>query len=179
MDVRIPDDLPPFGNLPEPDEHDPADGAPPAAGHDRVTQEAAHADGAAPVKPNGKRVRVGAERVRIQTSGDKLAENIDEAVAVLANDADIYTQGPTLVLVTRADETDKDKRTIVGTPLVGPLGVPTLRERLTRLAETQKWLSKQEKWVACVPSDHLLLDFWRVAFGPGSASWSASSKRRA
>ena len=107
--------------------------------------------------PNGSvRKRVAAVPACIQLSGANLHEDIDKALHFLAEDPEVYAQGPQLVRVVRAAGTDEDGVTVEGTPAIRPLAIATLRERLTKRCLFQMWAHRGKKWIDTQPTDHLL-----------------------
>lgn len=106
--------------------------------------------------------------VKVSTA---LAEVIDSADAVLADDPDVYVRDYKLVHVTRVSPleaqasrdvklTNEDgsyemrKSLVAGTPRIHPMEIPTLRERLTRVARFEK--KKDDDWIPRIPSDPIV-----------------------
>jgi hypothetical protein len=84
-----------------------------------------------------------------------LADVTDTVVARLATDTGIYQRDGTLVHVVRAEPEDDKSRVREGTPQVHTMMIPTLRERLTRVAKYLKQDARNMKWSPSIPSDQL------------------------
>lgn len=102
-----------------------------------------------------------------------LAECIDAAECVLADDPDVYIRDYGLVHVTRVTHLEAQaspdvrikeadgstslfKSLVAGTPRIHQMAPATLRERLTRVAIFEKWSKTQDDWAPCLPSDPIV-----------------------
>lgn len=75
----------------------------------------------------------------------KLGAIVDQAMVALAGDPTLYCRGGELVHIVHLEST--------GTPIIRPVTLPTLRERLSRVAYWLKWDKGEEKWAHTLPSE--------------------------
>jgi hypothetical protein len=94
----------------------------------------------------------------IVLSAPALADNIDAAVRVLADDPEVFQRDHRLARVLGArPQTDAEARFLPeGTPVIRELEVATLRERLTRRAQWARWDGRSESWRMGCPSGDIL-----------------------
>lgn len=89
--------------------------------------------------PNERRVRVGPDLMRVA----------DDAVVYLADDLAIFERDMALVRVVRAEVAQGGIP--AGTPRIRPVTLPTLRERLSALANWEKEDKRSGSWRRCAP----------------------------
>jgi hypothetical protein len=142
----------------------------PAAHMNGVDGAAGATSGAAHVDP--VRVRVGAE-IKITTA---LRENVDDAIAALRVDENLYQRDGRLVHVTRVSRAESEaspqanvgaaktphRALVEGSPQIRELAIPTLTERLAHCASFKKWKQGRRKdgsdsaWVGALPSSPIV-----------------------
>lgn len=99
----------------------------------------------------------------------KLLENTTEAIAALRRDENIYQRETKLVFVTRVtreqseespemmgDDGKIHRQLVEGSPQICEMETPTIRERLSDVANFQKWNKKSEEYVPIVPTDEIV-----------------------
>ena len=113
----------------------------------------------------------------------KLLDNSSEAVAALSRDENIYQRETKLVFVTRVTREQSDdspeimgddghthRQLVEGSPQICEMETPTLRERLSDVANFQKWNKKTEEYVPIVPTDEIVGAVRKRANWPGIRS---------
>lgn len=113
----------------------------------------------------------------------KLLENTTEAIAALKRDENIYQRETKLVFVTRVTREQSEESTPVmgddgqvhrqlveGSPQICEMETPTLRERLSEVADFRKWNKKSEEYVPVVPTDEIVGAVRKRANWPGIRS---------
>jgi hypothetical protein len=89
--------------------------------------------------------------------GPDLHRVVDEAVRALAIDREIYQRDGALVRVVRVAEPDAAReRMTAGTPQIRAIPIPTLRERLTRVVDFQRFDKRSDGWVQTIPPDRVV-----------------------
>jgi hypothetical protein len=99
----------------------------------------------------------------------ELYVNVDEAISALRADDDIYHREKKLVHVARVtheqsssssvvvtDDGEEHRQLIEGTPQICELEIPTIRERLSRIAVFHKWVEKMHRNVPILPTDEIV-----------------------
>lgn len=91
----------------------------------------------------------------------ELANVIDDAIGALKFDRGIYQRDGRLVRVLGAASTPDDAKATIpriaeGTPQVRELPIPTLRERLTRVARFEKFDGRAKRWTKSTPTDAIV-----------------------
>ena len=102
--------------------------------------------------------------IRVTT---ELYKNVDEAIKALRSDPNLYQREKKLVCVTRVSREQSDASSLVvtddgemhrqlveGTPQICELALPTVRERLSKVAVFQKM--KSEELVPIIPTDEIV-----------------------
>jgi hypothetical protein len=114
-------------------------------------------------KPQRKRVlRVAGSpdddpRPLVYMQAGELHQSIDEGIAALEADPDLYQRDHALVHVTLATEEDLGTLKIVpGTPQIHQISTDTLRERCTRYARWLKYDKRSEQWERANPTDNIV-----------------------
>jgi len=113
----------------------------------------------------------------------KLLDNTSEAVAALSRDENIYQRETKLVFVTRVtreqsenspeimtDDGQTHRQLVEGSPQICEMETPTLRERLSDVANFQKWNKKTEEYVPIIPTDEIVGAVRKRANWPGIRS---------
>jgi hypothetical protein len=120
-------------------------------------------------RPGRRRPAAASRKLKIQVG--VLGETIDESEQALANDPDVFVRDYKIVHVTRATRLQEEKSAdvhlargdgtfmtrksvVADTPFIHIMELPTLRERLTGVADYEK--IKDDDWVACWPSDPIV-----------------------
>jgi putative DNA primase/helicase len=92
--------------------------------------------------------------IRLGASIHRMA---DDAIAALANDSTIYQRANQLVHVVRSVEPPRLRDGSIvrdaGVPIIRPVALPTLKERLSACALWLRYLAKEKKCVPAAPSD--------------------------
>lgn len=83
----------------------------------------------------------------------ELHETVDQAVETLSLDPDIYQRDGELVRIIRIAEAEADALTLAGTPAIRPVSSATLRERLTRFADWERFDARSDTYRKCIPPD--------------------------
>ena len=96
-------------------------------------------------------------------------ENATEAIDALKRDDDIYQRETKLVFVTRVKREQSDesesvtgddgqvhRQLVEGSPQICEMETPTLRERLSRVANFRKWNNKIQDYIPFVPTDEIV-----------------------
>lgn len=84
----------------------------------------------------------------------RLHDVVDQSSAVLEGDVNMYQRDARLVRLVRVAEADAQTAGMaIGTPQIRGLVTPTLRERLTALAQFEKFDKRENGWVPCLPTD--------------------------
>lgn len=83
----------------------------------------------------------------------ELHEVVDQAVATLSRDPDLYQRDGELVHVVRLAEDEADALALAGTPAIRTVTLATLRERLTRLALWERYDGRAKDYRPCIPPD--------------------------
>jgi len=117
------------------------------------------ADGEATVTSTGRPI------IHVTT---ELYVNVGEAIAALKVDDDLFQREKKLVSVPRVTREQVDAATVVtetgevlqavveGTPQISELEIPSIRERLSRVAVFQKWNEKQHRYIPILPTDEIV-----------------------
>lgn len=113
----------------------------------------------------------------------ELLTNTTEAIAALKRDENIYQRETKLVFVTRVtreqseesapvmgDDGQVHRQLVEGSPQICEMETPTLRERLSEVANFQKWNKKSEELVPIVPTDEIVGAVRKRASWPGIRS---------
>jgi hypothetical protein len=89
--------------------------------------------------------------------GTELHNTITASVEALATDRNVFSRDGALVDVVRATGADPeaDSYVPIGGPKIRLMGVPTVRERLTRSACFTRWNGKMKRWLPCIPDDKI------------------------
>jgi hypothetical protein len=94
--------------------------------------------------------------------------NVSEAISALRVDQDLFQREKKLVSVPRVTQEESDASVVVtdegevlrpvieGTPQISELEIPTIRERLSRVAVFQKWNEKQHRYMPVMPTDEIV-----------------------
>jgi hypothetical protein len=90
--------------------------------------------------------------------GTELHDVVDQAIEALRADDDLYQRDGCLVHVVRATsaEADTDASVVADTPQIRRMAIPTLRERLTRVAHWERYDKRSEEWVRVIPNDPIV-----------------------
>lgn len=104
--------------------------------------------------------------IRITT---ELHHNVDESVQALKSDLHLYQRDGKLSHVIRVTREQSSKSPVVstengvarhalveGSPQIVETSIATLRERLTRFAEYEKWNERASGWKGTLPTDHIV-----------------------
>lgn len=94
----------------------------------------------------GKKKSTGLPEVKITAA---LADAIDEAEEAMRSDKDVYARDHKLVRLIRPIRAGEMSS-------LHPVELPTLRERLTNVAEFKKFDGRSKEYVRCLPSDSLV-----------------------
>ncbi len=99
----------------------------------------------------------------------KVFDNATEAIDALKRDEDLYQRETKLVFVTRVNREQSDNSELVtgddgqihrqlveGSPQICEMETPTLRERLSKVADFQKWNNKSQCYVPFIPTDEIV-----------------------
>jgi len=99
----------------------------------------------------------------------ELYDNVLEAILALRSDTNLYQREKKLVCVNRVSReqsnasapvaTDDGKihhQLVEGTPQICELALPTVRERLTKIAVFKKWVEKKQEYVRILPTDEIV-----------------------
>ncbi len=108
-------------------------------------------------KPRHSKDRTAAAKGPIIQVSARLHEAVDATVEALRADAELFQRDAKLVRVVRVAEPEAERELMsMGTPQIRPVPIPTLRERLTRLATYQKHDGRSGEWVDTVPPDRVV-----------------------
>ena len=99
--------------------------------------------------PEGTKLDDGRRVCRIVSAVHK---SIDEACEVLGDDPNVYQRDGQLVQVLRIAKSESTASMLAGTPVIRPITVPTLTEKLTKLADWQRLDARKDEWVATIPT---------------------------
>lgn len=110
-------------------------------------------------------------------------DNATESIEALKRDDDIYQRETKLVFVTRVSRDQSEESTSVtgddgrshrelveGSPQICEMSTPTLRERLSKIANFQKWNNKIQAYTPFVPTDEIVGAVKNRAKWPGIRS---------
>ena len=113
----------------------------------------------------------------------ELLANTTEAIAALKRDENIYQRETKLVFVTRVsreqseesapvmgDDGQVHRQLVEGSPQICEMETPTLRERLSEVANFLKWNKKSEEYVPIVPTDEIVGAVRKRSSWPGIRS---------
>jgi hypothetical protein len=99
--------------------------------------------GPVPRAPHGVSIQVGPDLHRV----------VDEAVLALARSESLYQRDAELVRLVTAAEPDAGRGVAVGSPMIRPVALATMREELSRCAEWSKYDARTERQRECTPPE--------------------------
>jgi hypothetical protein len=95
--------------------------------------------------------------------------NVEEAISALRNDDNLYQREKRLVYITRVTpdqseaspiiETDDGRlhrQLVEGSPQICEMEMPTVRERLSKIAIFKKWVEKKQDYTQILPTDEIV-----------------------
>lgn len=107
--------------------------------------------------------------VRITTQIETVMQ---QAIAALASEPDVYERDLELVHIVRAAEIEASRRANVppDTPTIRRMHPATLRARLSRCAKWERYDAKSGEWVPAVPPDNVVIGIINEGQWPGIRS---------